>query len=154
MKNFKNIIFLFVFILATSCGYTPLKNSEKINFYINDLNFTGDRIINNYIVSKLKKYQNPRENLNRYNIDVLSTYEKHVVNKNDKGDPKNYKIKVITTIKVISEGSDMVNKIFHRNASLSAKNKKIEEKESEKQLKKDLANLIAEDIIFFLITNN
>ena len=48
----------------------------------------------------------------------------------------------------------MVNKIFHRNASLSAKNKKIEEKESEKQLKKDLANLIAEDIIFFLITNN
>ena len=154
MKNFKNIIFLFVFILATSCGYTPLKNSEKINFYINDLNFTGDRIINNYIVSKLKKYQNPRENLNRYNIDVLSTYEKHVVNKNDKGDPKNYKLKVITTIKVISEGSDMVNKIFHRNASLSAKNKKIEEKESEKQLKKDLANLIAEDIIFFLITNN
>ena len=154
MKNFKNIIFLFVFILVTSCGYTPLKNSEKINFYINDLNFTGDRIINNYIVSKLKKYQNPGENLNRYNIDVLSTYEKHVVNKNDKGDPKNYKIKVITTIKVISEGSDMVNKIFHRNASLSAKNKKIEEKESEKQLKKDLANLIAEDIIFFLITNN
>tara|TARA_B100000029_G_scaffold432693_1_gene445067 strand:- start:51 stop:515 length:465 start_codon:yes stop_codon:yes gene_type:complete len=154
MKNFKNIIFLFVFILVNSCGYTPLKNSEKINFYINDLNFTGDRIINNYIFGKLKKYQNPRENLNRYNIDVLSTYEKYVVNKNDKGDPKNYKIKIITNIKVTSEGSDVVNKIFRRNASLSAKNKKIEEKESEKQLKKDLANLITEDIIFFLITNN
>ena len=122
MKNFKNIIFLFVFILVNSCGYTPLKNSEKINFYINDLNFTGDRIINNYIFGKLKKYQNPRENLNRYNIDVLSTYEKYVVNKNDKGDPKNYKIKIITNIKVTSEGSDVVNKIFRRNRCVKIEN--------------------------------
>ena len=42
-------------------------------------------------------------------------------------------------------------KTFTRNISLSAQSKKIKERELEKKYKKNLANLIGQDIIFFLI---
>ena len=44
----KKITILTFFIFLTGCGYSPLLNTEKINFYIADLNFSGDKKISNY----------------------------------------------------------------------------------------------------------
>ena len=81
-------------------------NTEKIDFYINDLNFSGDKKINNYILNNLKKYQNPKENIKNYNINILSNYEKTIENKNASGNPTSYNIKVKTNITVISNEGD------------------------------------------------
>ena len=62
-KNLKNITIFIFLLLITSCGYSPLLNTEKTYFYINDLKFSGDRQVNNYIVKELSKYQKFRENI-------------------------------------------------------------------------------------------
>ena len=97
IKNYKNIIIIIFLLLLTSCGYTPILNSEKTSFYINDLNFEGERKINNYISKNLKKYQTIETATNKYDIKVISYYEKKVTNKDDSGNPKNYNIKVTTS---------------------------------------------------------
>jgi len=145
----KITIFIF-FIFLFGCGYTPLLNTEKIDFYINDLNFSGDKKINNYILNNLKKYQNPKENIKNYNINILSNYEKTIENKNASGNPTSYNIKVKTNITVISNEGDEIIKNFERNRSLSTQVKKIDENELEKKYKENLSSLISEDIVFFL----
>ena len=136
IKNYKNIIIIIFLLLLTSCGYTPILNSEKTSFYINDLNFEGERKINNYISKNLKKYQRIETTTKKYDIKIISFYEN---------------IKVISNVKFVLNGEDQINKIFERDTSYSAQNKKISEKKLELRNKKNLSNLISEDIIFFII---
>ena len=145
----KITIFIF-FIFLFGCGYTPLLNTEKISFYIDDLNFIGDKKINNYIFNNLKKYQRPKENTKNYNINIVSNYEKIIANKDSSGNPTNYNIKIKTNIIAISNEGDEISKSFERNRSLSAQVKKIDENELEKKYKESLSSLLSEDIIFFL----
>ena len=151
MQKLKNIIILFFFTTITSCGYTPLLNSEKLNFYISDLILEGDRKINSYISEDLKKYQNNSDATKNYSIKISSFYKKSVINKDKKGNPKNYNIEIETIIRITEDGKDEIEKTFTRNISLSAQSKKIKERELEKNYKRNLANLIGQDIIFFLM---
>ena len=147
----KNITILIFFIFLTGCGYSPLLNTEKVSFYINDLNFSGDKKISNYILNNLKKYQKPTENTkNYYNIDITSIYEKTIANKDGSGNPSNYNIRIKVNISAISNEGNKINKNFERNRSLTVQVKKIDENELEKKYKESLSNLLSEDIVFFL----
>ena len=145
----KITIFIF-FIFLAGCGYSPLLNIEKISFYINDLNFSGDKKISNYILKNLKKYQNPKENTKNYNVNIISNYEKTVSSKDGSGNPTNYNIIVEADIIIISNEGKKINKSFKKSRSLSAQVKKIDEIELEKQYKESLSNLLSKDIVFFL----
>ena len=58
MKKFKIIILSSVMIFMVGCGYTPLLNTQNINFYISEINYEGDRNVNNYIKIILKSMVN------------------------------------------------------------------------------------------------
>ena len=45
MKKIKKNNYNIFLILITNCGYTPLINSKKKNFYISEINLEGDRQI-------------------------------------------------------------------------------------------------------------
>ncbi len=151
MQKLKNIIILFFFIIITNCGYTPLLNSENLKFNISDLTFEGDRKINSYISTNLKKYQNNDDATKNYSIKISSYYKKNVINKDKQGNPKNYNIQIESILGIALDDKNEISKTFTRNISLSAQSKKIKERELEKKYKKNLANLIGQDIIFFLI---
>ena len=57
MKEIKKIGIVIILILITGCGYTPLINSENNNFNIEQIDFEGDRKINNLIQLKLNKFK-------------------------------------------------------------------------------------------------
>ena len=86
-----------------------------------------------------------------FDLKIKSSFEKTITNKDKSGDPKNYNLKLITSIIAISNNSETASKTFEKNISLSAQNKKIDERELEKKYIKDLSELIGKDIIFFLI---
>ena len=151
MINFKKNILLFIFVFTTGCGFSPLLNSEKINFYISDLKFEGDREINKYILQNLKKFKKPKDNSIKYNLIVSSNYQKQIINKDDKGNPKNYNLYATINVSITLNGKNINNKSFERNISLSAKTKKITEVELEKKYKENISNLLSEDIVFFLV---
>tara|TARA_B100000965_G_scaffold394867_1_gene407635 strand:- start:504 stop:971 length:468 start_codon:yes stop_codon:yes gene_type:complete len=150
MKNLKSIILLFLFVATVGCGYTPLFKSQNINFYINELNFEGDRQANNYIFQNLKKYKKFRENSKRYDLNILTKHENSIANKDESGNPKNYNIQIDVKMMVITNEGNIINKNFKRSIPLSAQNKKLDEIDLKKKHKKNLSELISEDIIYFL----
>ena len=150
MINFKKNILLLIFVFTTTCGFSPLLNSEKINFYIGDLKFEGDREVNKYILQNLKKFKQPKDNSIEYNLIVSSNYQKQIINKDDKGNPKNYNLYATINVSIILNGEIISNRTFERNTPLSAKTKKITEIETEKKYKKNMSILLSEDIVFFL----
>ena len=151
MINLKKNLLLFIFVFATGCGFSPLLNSEKINFYISDLKIEGDREVNKYILYNLKKFKKPRDNSKKYNLIISSNYQKQIINKDDKGNPKNYNLYATINVSITLNGKNINNKSFERNISLSAKTKKITEVELEKKYKENISNLLSEDIVFFLV---
>ena len=152
MSFIKKILSIFIFFSIFGCGYTPLISDKKNNLYIEELLLEGDRQVNSYLDRKLKKHKKFSDNSKIYKIYISSKYEKSVVNKVDDGNPKNYNIKIILKSDIKSDKKNET-KIFERSVNFSSKDKKIEEKESEKQIKKDLSNLLGDDLIFYLITN-
>ncbi len=150
MKKIKNIILLFLLVLVTNCGYVPLSNINNVDFSIDNLILKGDRKINNYILNNLKRYQNIENSGKIYNINLSTQYVKSVINKDKKGNPKTYELEIKASVEVETINGEKFNKNFTRNNSLSSKEKKVKEKELEIKYKKDLANLISKDIIFFL----
>ena len=150
MIIFKKTIILFLLTITTSCGYVPLNSSEKVSFYIDEIAFNGDRKVNNYILNNIKKYQNFNENGMKYDLIVNSKYTKKISNKDSSGNAKNYNITIEIEIELTKPDGDLINKSFRREIYLEAKSKKIEEKELEDKYKKDLSNILGQDIIFFL----
>lgn len=150
MEKIKNIILLLLLVLVTNCGYVPLSNINNVDFNINNLILKGDRKINNYISNNLKRYQNIENSDKIYNVNLSTEYLKSVINKDKKGNPKTYELEIKASIEVEKINGEKINKDFIRNNSLSSKEKKVKEKELEIKYKKDLANLISKDIIFFL----
>ena len=154
MTNFKNIILTIILIFIIGCGYVPLKTSKNTNFFIDELVIDGDRQLSNLITNKLKKYKKFDQDKKEIKLKILTKYQKIIVNKNSSGDPQNYKLILSINIELISDEKNKVNENFERIEYLTAQSKKLNEIEEEKSKKKDLANLISEDIIFFLINNN
>ena len=56
----KNLIIL-IFMFLNSCGFTPLyTNNSDVNFSIEQVNYTGDRELNNFLKTNLNKYKNEK----------------------------------------------------------------------------------------------
>ena len=151
MKKIKITTTFFLLIFLLSCGYSPLLQKKKTNFYISDIKLQGDRQVNNHILTRLKNYQNLKENLNKYDLLISSSYEKVIANKDSSGNPKNYNLKMEVNVTYISVNTEN-NKVYKRTTSLSAQDKKIDEKKLEEKYKKNLSDYIAQDIIFYLKT--
>jgi uncharacterized protein YpmS len=56
-----NIIILTLIFLLSSCGFTPIyQNNIKANFSIEQVTYTGDRELNNFLKSNLNQYKNEK----------------------------------------------------------------------------------------------
>jgi len=144
-----NILFIFL-MFFTGCGYVPIKDFNKISFYISELKVEGDREINNIIIKELNKYQTVQNETKEHKININSTYEKSISSRDNNGNPKSYTLKVIIKLKSISTSGNQINKTFEKNISLDSQNKKIAEIEIENKYKKNITSDIIRDIVFFL----
>ena len=151
MFNFKKTVAFLFFIFLTSCGYTPVLETQK-TIGINNLSFEGDRKLNNHIFSKLKKFTKGDNNSENFNIIITSKYTKTVANKDKKGNPKNFNLNAKVELKISKINKKQKVENFEKNMSLASQSKKFNEKELENKYIRDLSIIIAEDIIFYLKT--
>ena len=88
----KKIYLLLIILILTSCGYTPIYNSsDKSDYKINIIEKSGDRLINNLIVSEIKSISNSQSNT-IFNLKVNTVFEKIIISKNAKGTVSDYQL--------------------------------------------------------------
>ena len=148
----KKIFLLLVFLLLSSCGYEAIyskKNSLNYNFSISKLNFVGDRDINLKMKEKLTNYTLDKKNKN-FKIKIYSTSVKTVAANDTTGDATSFKNTVVVNVEVSK--NDKLKNSFGMSESFNYNNNsdKFSLKKYEREIKNNLAETIADKLIFKL----
>ena len=152
----KKICISFVLITIPfiyGCGFTPkYANYEGINFQIEIDKFTGDRELNNFLKSKLKRYNNKKnEDLEILSLNLNSKFERNSIAKNTKGEITKYELKAIVniTLKFEDKTREMV---FYEIFKIDKIDDTVEQNNYILIVKKDFADQIIDKLIFDIRT--
>ncbi|MDA8858454.1 hypothetical protein N9I48_00925 [Candidatus Pelagibacter sp.] len=148
----KKIFTFILLIFLSSCGYEAIysvKNMKKYNFSISKLSFIGDREINLKIKQKLNNYTKEIKDIN-FILKITSTSEKIILAKDTAGDSTNFKIETVVNIDVFNNEKLKNNFIILESFNYDNNSNKFELKNYEKEIKRNLAEIIAEKLIFKL----
>ena len=146
----KNIIILSLILFLANCGFTPiyLKN-KNINFSIGQVDYIGDRDLNNFLKINLDRYKNEK-NSNKIFLNVETKYNKNILSKDSTGKISSYQLDVEAIF--VIKSTNKIIKITEKKI-LDSKDDKFEEARYEKSLKQSFAYSISNKLISELITN-
>ena len=146
----KNIILIFLIFFLTNCGFTPIYlNNKNLNFSIEEVNYKGDRDLNNFLKTNLIQYKNEKIN-NKIYVEANSTYKKIILSKDNTGKITNYQLEaeVIFLIKPLNKKIKIKEKKI-----IGSKDDKFEEARYERSIKQNFASSIFEKLSTELISN-
>ena len=136
----KNTIIISLIFILTSCGFTPIYlNNNNINFSIEQVDYIGDKELNNFLKIQLNKYKK-KDVDNKIYIEVNSVYNKNVLSKNEAGEVTNYELKVEVTFLVKSTNRKI--KITEKKI-IESMDDKFEETRKERSIKQSFAYSIS-----------
>ena len=146
----KNIIILILIFFLANCGFTPiyLKN-DNVNFSIEQIEFAGDRDLNNFLKINLARYKSEK-NSNKISLDVETKYEKNILSKDGTGKISSYQLNA-EAIFIIKSTNKKIK--IEEKKILDSKDDKFEEARNEKSIKQSFANSISSKLISELIIN-
>ena len=146
----KNIIILSLILFLTNCGFTPIYLENKnINFSLEQVDYIGDRDLNNFLKINLDRYKN-KKNSNKIFINVETKYNKNILSKDTTGKISSYQLDVEAIF--VIKSTNKIIKITEKKI-LDSKDDKFEEARYEKSLKQSFAYSISNKLISELITN-
>ena len=143
------IIFALIFFLA-NCGFTPiyLKN-DNIKFSIEQIEFAGDRDLNNFLKINLDRYKSEK-NSNKIFLNIKTEYEKNILTKDSTGKISSYQLYAEAIIVIKSTNKTIRIK---EKKILESKDDKFEEARNEKSIKQSFASSLSNKLISELIIN-
>jgi len=149
MQKKKIIIFTLILFLS-NCGFTPIYlNNTKGNFSIEQVNYEGDRELNNFLKLNLNKYKDVN-NDNKIFIEANSKYEKIALSKDETGKITSYQL-IVEVIFLIKPNN---KKIFVTEKKImDSMDDNFEENRFERSAKQGFASSISSKLISNLITS-
>ena len=148
----KRIFLLLFFLFLTSCGYEAIyskKNAMNYNFSISELNFIGNRDVNLKIKERLNNYTLNKKDKD-FTIKISSTSTKIIAAKDTSGDPTSFKNIVALNLEIIMNGKLKNNFVIAEGFSYNNNSDKFSLKKYEKEIRKNLAETIADKIVLRL----
>ena len=136
----KNILIISLILFLSNCGFIPIYlNNENVNFSIEQVDYVGDRELNNFLKTNLYQYKNDKID-NKIFIETTSVYKKNILSKNKTGEISNYQIKaeVIFLIKPSNKKIKITEKKI-----MDSMSDKFEEARFEKTIKQNFASSIS-----------
>ena len=146
----KYIVLMSLIFFLTNCGFSPIYvNNTNTNFSIENVNYQGDRELNNFLKINLNQYKN--ENSDRkILIEATSEYQRITLTKNAASEVTNYKLiaKVIFLIKSTNKKINITEEKI-----ISSMDDKFEEARKERAIKQNFARSISNKLISELVIN-
>ena len=147
----KNILIVF-FLLTASCGYEAIyskKNSVNYGFSISSINFEGDRDVNLRIKQTLNNYVSNKNN-KKFDLNIITINEKTIIAKDTAGDPTDFENTTNVNVEVFIEGKFHKKIVIKENFKYKNITNKFDLKANERNLKVNLAETIAKELVFRL----
>ena len=152
----KYLKYFLIFLFLYSCGYTPIyKVSQKSNFGLDKIIFSGDKKIGRKIEKNLEKFRS-KETKNIFDADFVSSKTREVVTKDKKGDPSSFKLIIKVKLNLINKtNKKILEKSFIRETTFDSMDNKFELDQYTNNIEKNMIFNILEDMnIFFNILGN
>tara|TARA_B100000242_G_scaffold290505_1_gene262018 strand:+ start:1510 stop:1965 length:456 start_codon:yes stop_codon:yes gene_type:complete len=149
----KKIFFTIIILnLLSHCEYKPVfSNQNKVNYKIIVTSVTGDKEINNFIATMIKR--NSEESSNKIlNVSFDTKYTKNILAKNAAGRITDYQVNVITKFTIQKENNSE-NFSINEKFNFKKMTDMYEEKNYERTIRKNLANSISQKLILKLAVN-
>jgi PBP1b-binding outer membrane lipoprotein LpoB len=140
----KSISLIFLIFFLTSCGFTPLyQNNTNINYSIEQVDYSGDRELNNFLKSNLNKYKNEKIDKKIF-IEVNSIYKKNILTKDGTGKITSYELEavVIFLIQPLNKEIQIIEKKI-----MNSMDDKFEETRQERIIKQSFVSSISNKLI-------
>ena len=145
----KVFINLFILLVLSNCGYSPIYIKKNINNFNVDINeIIGDRLINNLISNQLNR-SGDKLSANKITLNINTVYKKTINSKDATGAAASYELSVITKLNV-SNNNNNKNFQFDERFIMDKNENLIDEKNYEKTIKQSFASSIANKIILEL----
>ena len=146
----KNILIISLILFLSNCGFTPiyLKNTN-VNFSIEQINYTGDRDLNNFLKTNLNQYKNDKVD-NKIFIETSSVYKKNILSKNKVGEVSDYQIEA--EVVFLIKRSNKKIKITEKKI-MKSMDDKFEEARNERSIKQNFASSISKKLTSELTIN-
>ena len=152
-RSIKLFVICILTITLSNCGYTPIFSNKNVNFNIENIEFSGDSIIEQKINQILSNYKNKPNKGKKLSLTINGSKNRIVVSKNTKGEDQVYKIIVQVKMKVFLTKNNSFEKNMERSSTYSAVESKSEENLIEKKLIENLSTQIAQQIILEILDN-
>ena len=147
----KKIFITFLFILLTSCDYTPIYSTENSKFKINQIEVDGNKQINKLILRKISRLQKTESNL-IYDLDIISSEQINSISKDSKGNTTILEMIISTNINVKKNNFIIKKYNFSENFTYKNNSNKFELKQYEKDIQNTMIEKIVENLILNLGT--
>ncbi len=146
----KHIVLISLIFFLTNCGFSPIyiKNTNT-NFSIENINYKGDRDLNNFLKTNLNQYKDDNSD-RKILIEATSEYQKIILTKNTASEVTNYKLVAKVTF-LIKPNNKKIN--ITEEKIISSMDDKFEEARKERATKQNFARSISNKLISELIIN-
>ena len=132
----KKIYPLLIILILASCGYTPIYNSlDKSDYKINIIEKSGDRLINNLIISEIKAISNSQSS-KIFNLKINTIFEKIIISKNVKGTVSDYQL-ILRSNFIIKKGDKSETISFVEKQNIKNTSDIFEQKNYEDTIKRN-----------------
>ena len=147
----KKIYPLLIILILTSCGYAPIYNNpDKSDYKINIIEKSGDKLINNLIVSEIKAISNSQSNT-IFNLEINTVFEKIIISKNAKGTVSDYQL-ILRSNFVIRKGDKGETISFVEKQNIKNTSDTFEQKNYENTIKRNFVTSLVRKLNLELLT--
>lgn len=146
MKKLINIIFCFLLIIITSCGF-KIVNLDR-DFMISEIKTSGERKIN-YVIKNKLLLSSKKGNENIIKINILTNKIKSVKEKNINNQTTKYEIKITSQVEYSNLSGNLAEVTVTKVGSYGVASKYSDTLNNEK----NLVNLLTEKIIEEILNN-
>ena len=138
----KKFLIVIALVILTGCGFTPMYSKKNNNnFSIEQINFSGERELNNFLKIGLTRYKSSSDK--KFFIDVESEFSKNIITKDKTGKATNYEL-----IANVTFNFESIKKIeFNEKKIIENLDDSFEQTKQERSVKQIFATSIINKLI-------
>jgi len=138
----KKFLIVIALVILTGCGFTPMYSKKNNNnFSIEQINFSGERELNNFLKIGLSRYKSSNDK--KFFIDVECECSKNIITKDKTGKATNYELIANVTFNIES-----IKKIeYSEKKIIENLNDNFEQTKKERSVKQIFATSIINKLI-------
>ncbi len=146
-KNLIKLLILLFFI--SGCGYSPIFSKKNTSFSIYELSASGNSKLNKIINNRLNNYKGS-DGKRKFSLTLETHLNKEIALRDSKGNPKTYRINLLSNISIKDFDGTVKNKSFSKSVDYNNKSNKSNLKKYENNTSINLAEKIADELIIYL----